>query len=146
MRVIDMPSAKLQETTYPARAASTRPVVFYDGACPLCRREIQHYRHLDRTQRLCWVDISREATRLGRYGLTVEQAMRRFHVLDGHGRWRTGVAAFVELWSHLPYYRRLASLVKALRLGGPLEHVYRRWAEWRLRRQCRDQHCGVPRE
>ena len=120
-----------------------KPLVFYDGACPLCRREIEHYRRIDRTGSLGWVDISREPVRLRRYGLTVEQAMRRFHVLDRYGRWQTGVAAFVELWSHLPYYRRLASLVRMLRLERPLESVYRCWADWRLQRQCRDERCGI---
>jgi predicted DCC family thiol-disulfide oxidoreductase YuxK len=29
-------------------ASLDRPVVFYVGGCPLCRREISHYRRLDR--------------------------------------------------------------------------------------------------
>mgnify|MGYP000446977673 CR=1 FL=1 len=35
---------------------SGRPLVFYDGSCPLCRREIAHYRRQDRAGALGWVD------------------------------------------------------------------------------------------
>ena len=141
-----MISAQASDTTPAAIDGCARPVVFYDGGCPVCRREIEHYRRIDRTRRLGWVDITREPVRLGGYGLTVEQAMRRFHVLDGYGRWQTGAAAFVEVWSHLPYYRRLASLVRVLRLDRPLEFVYRRWADWRLQRRCSNDRCGVSHE
>jgi predicted DCC family thiol-disulfide oxidoreductase YuxK len=123
-----------------------KPVVFYDGLCPMCRREIAHYRRMDRAQSLLWVDITREPERVQSYGLTVERAMQRFHVLDALGRWQTGVAAFLELWSHLPYYRWLASVVRALRLTGPLEILYQRWAGWRLRRRCGEDRCGLSRD
>ena len=122
---------------------SAKPVVFYDGGCPMCRREIEHYRRIERTRRLLWLDISREPEGVRSYGLTVEQAMQRFHVLDARGRWQTGSKAFVELWSHLPYYRWLAGLVRVFRLEGPLETVYRRWAAWRLQRRCQDDRCGL---
>jgi hypothetical protein len=91
------------------------------------------------------VDIAREL-RVRSYGLTVEQAMQRFHVLDGLGRRQTGVEAFLGLWSHLRYYRWLALLLRALRLARPLEVIYRRWARWRLRQRCKDMRCDLFRE
>lgn len=126
--------------------ARYKPVVFFDGGCPMCRREIDHYRRIDQDGSLLWVDITREPLRVRSYGLTVEQAMQRFHVLDGLGRWQTGVEAFLELWSHLRYYRWLASLLRALRLARTLEVIYRRWAGWRLRQRCKDMQCGLFRE
>jgi hypothetical protein len=72
--------------------------------------------------------------------------MRRFHVLDGKGHWQTGVNGFVELWSFLPGYCWLASLIRALRLHRPLEFIYRHWAAWRLRRRCRNDQCGLYHE
>ncbi len=135
----------MADTRLPAAVTDVghKPVVFYDGGCPLCRREIQHYRRLDRLRRLRWVDITREPARVVRYGLTVEQAMRRFHVLDRFGCWQTGVSAFLELWSHLPYYRWMACVVRVLRLRRPLELLYRRWADWRLWRRCDGRACGL---
>ena len=82
-----------------------RPVVLFDGGCPLCRREIAHYRKLRAAQGVRWVDITMTDDLESRYGIGAEAAMARFHVRDGHGRWQTGAVAFVELWSHLGPYR-----------------------------------------
>ena len=35
-----------------------RPTTYYDGACPLCAREIGFYRRQNGADRICWVDIS----------------------------------------------------------------------------------------
>ena len=113
-----------------------RPVVFYDGDCPLCRREIAHYRRLDREARLCWVDAAAETEVLARHGLSVQAAMAELHVLDTAGRWQRGVDAFLVIWQHLPGYRWLGRLVRGLWLRAPLGFLYRRFAAWRYRRRC----------
>ena len=120
-----------------------KPVVFYDGGCSLCQSEIAHYRRIDREHRLAWVDISREPELVRSHGLTVETVMLRLHVLDADVRWQTGVAGFIELWAALPCYRRLAYLIMLLRLEQPLELVYGRWANWRMRRVCSDKCAGL---
>lgn len=112
-----------------------KPVVLYDGGCPFCRREMDHYRGLDRAGRVVWVDIASGGTELDRYGITAEQAMARFHVRDVRGQWQTGAWGFAELWSHLPYFSVLGRLLRRLRLVGPLDLAYRRFARWRLRRR-----------
>jgi len=118
-----------------------RPLVFYDGGCALCRREIAHYQRIDRDRKLEWIDISREPQRVRSHGLTVAAAMERLHVLDACGAWRTGVAGFMELWAHLPYYRYLASLLRVLHLQSVLERPYHYWARKRLQSRCGDQGC-----
>lgn len=123
-----------------------RPLVFYDGGCSLCRREIAHYQRIDADHGLDWVDISREPQSVRSYGLSTTRAMQRLHVLDAGGAWQTGVAGFIELWAHLPYYRRLAGLLRALHLEKPLDRVYGHWARWRLQRRCSGQQCGLPGE
>ncbi len=115
--------------------------VFYDGECPLCRREIRHYRHLRGADRLLWVDITQEETMLDAHGLRRENAMARFHVRDASGIWHIGAWGFVELWSHLPAYRWLARLLRGLRLVGILDRVYNRFARWRLKRRCSAGQC-----
>ena len=109
----------------------------------MCSREISHYRRLDQAGLIRWIDISSQAQYLADYGLTVEQAMRRFHVLDGDGRWRTGAYGFIEVWSALPYYRGLAFVARKLRLGMPMDALYRLWARWRWQRRCNGVHCGL---
>ncbi|MFT6308343.1 MAG: putative DCC family thiol-disulfide oxidoreductase YuxK, partial [Halioglobus sp.] len=31
--------------------------MFYDGACPLCSREVAHYRRIDTNNNVSWLDI-----------------------------------------------------------------------------------------
>jgi predicted DCC family thiol-disulfide oxidoreductase YuxK len=119
----------------------SRPMVFYDGGCPLCRREIAHYRRIDSAARLRWVDAVNEPETLARHGLSLQQAMAELHVLDGDGRWQRGVDAFLVIWQQLPAYRWLAKLVTALGLRRPLGFFYRHFAAWRYRQRCGSDSC-----
>lgn len=118
-----------------------RPTVFYDGDCPLCRREIAHYRRMDSRERLHWVDAVNEPETLAEHGLSLERAMTELHVLDGAGRWQRGVDAFMVIWQHLPAYRWLAKLVTVLGLRRPLGFSYRRFAAWRYQQRCETGSC-----
>jgi predicted DCC family thiol-disulfide oxidoreductase YuxK len=118
-----------------------RPTVFYDGDCPLCRREIAHYRRMDSRERLHWVDAVNEPETLAEHGLSFERAMAELHVLDGAGRWQRGVDAFLVIWQHLPAYRWLAKLVTVLGLRRPLGFIYRHFAAWRNRQRCETGSC-----
>ena len=125
----------------PTPNSASRPVVFYDGDCPLCRREIAHYRHLDREARLRWVDAAAETEVLASHGLSVQAAMAELHVLDTSGHWQRGVDAFLVIWQHLPGYRWLGRLVRGLWLRRPLGFLYRHFAAWRYRRRCSEGGC-----
>ena len=120
-----------------------RPAVFFDGGCPLCMREIAHYRRLDRDGQIEWVDITRRPEQLAAHGLSLYTAMARFHVLDSRGVWQTGAWGFNEMWSHLPYYRWLARLLSALRLISLLDKAYAGFARWRLRSRCGADGCRL---
>lgn len=118
-----------------------KTTMFYDGGCPLCRREVEHYRRIDRARRVDWVDITRQPDRLEAAGLGPDAAMSRLHAFDREGRLVVGVSAFVAVWHALPYYRHLARAVEALRLVGVLDWLYEPFAKWRLRRRCREGVC-----
>lgn len=92
--------------------------VFFDGSCPLCRAEIDHYRRGPGAEWVAFVDASRAgaADRLGP-GLSREAALRRFHLRDRDGRLISGAAAFARLWSLLPGWRWLGRVVE-FRLSG----------------------------
>jgi predicted DCC family thiol-disulfide oxidoreductase YuxK len=120
----------------PAEGRPTKPRLFYDGECPLCRREVAHYRRLDRVGRVEWIDITREPEVLAEQGIDSMTAMQRLHAIDEHGRVVSGVAAFVTVWRHLPGFRHLAWLVGRLALTPLLERIYSRFAAWRFRRRC----------
>ncbi|MGB7931110.1 MAG: DUF393 domain-containing protein [Gammaproteobacteria bacterium] len=124
-------------------SSDPRPTVFYDGACPLCSREIAHYRRIDDAARLQWVDAATEAGILAGHDLDPERAMTELHVLDDNGHWQRGVDAFLIIWSHLPAYRWLARLASALGLRTPLGFVYRHFAAWRYRHRCATNSCAA---
>ncbi len=95
--------------TPPARESLT---VLYDGACPLCRREIAHAQGLARRQgdeTLCFVDISAADASPMPAG---ERAalLARFHVQRADGSRLTGAAAFVAMWRRLPGWRWVARI------------------------------------
>jgi predicted DCC family thiol-disulfide oxidoreductase YuxK len=132
------------EPPAPTHGDARNPVkVFFDGGCPLCRREIDHYRRLSALGPIEWIDIAIDDDALRNHGLTREAAMARFHVLDTADQWQTGVPAFLELWSHLPVYRWMARILRASRLENLLDKVYVRFASWRLRRRCDNDSCST---
>lgn len=111
-------------------------MVLYDGQCPLCSREIAHYRRRRGADGIEWLDVTCSDTDPAPLGVTREAALARFHVRDTRGIWRTGAAGFVLLWSGLPAYRWLARLVTALRLLPAMEWGYTRFLRWRSRDRC----------
>jgi predicted DCC family thiol-disulfide oxidoreductase YuxK len=93
----DKSSGLASGTSTQAAASLT---VFYDGACPLCRREIAFYQGLDRGQRLQWRDVSQTAECPDGYCQT--DLLARFHVMTDAGRMLSGAQAFAAVWRALP--------------------------------------------
>ena len=98
--------------------------VLYDGACPLCRREIGLYRGLQSNTPLCFSDVSDPASAVPN-GTTREQLMARFHVRASDGRLLSGAAAFLALWAALPGWRWLAEVGRLPGAAWAMERVYR---------------------
>ncbi len=117
---------------------STQATMFYDGACPLCRREVAHYQSLDNHKQVDWIDISAAPEKLNEHGIDYNIAMSRLHALDKDGNIHSGVKAFLIIWNALPYYRWLAVVIRTTRITPVLEWAYVRFARWRITRQ---NHC-----
>lgn len=107
--------------------------IYYDGSCPLCRREIAFYRRLPGAERLDWMDVSAGAP-LGE-GLSCDAAMRRFHVREAGGRLLSGGAAFARLWRALPGWRTLGWCLAWPPMSWRLELAYRAFLPLRPRLQ-----------
>lgn len=90
---------------------STAPItVFFDGACPVCRREVALYRRLAAPGAVCWTDIAPpDALRHETFGL--DAALTLLHVRDGDGALRIGLDAHLLLWARLPGWRTLARVL-----------------------------------
>ena len=108
----------------------SRLVVLYDGACPLCRREIGIYRNLQPDTPVCFADISDAGLPLPA-GTTREQLLARFHVRTGDGQLLSGAQAFIALWAALPGWRWLARAGHLPGAAWAMERTYRLFLRWR---------------
>lgn len=118
-----------------------KTIMFYDGGCPLCSREVKHYRRLDRAQRVEYVDVNKDRVLLDALGVGFLAAQRRLHVLSRDGLLLDGAFAFAALWRELPCYRHLADLLYKLRLLPALDRLYDRFAALRFRHRCPAETC-----
>ena len=113
-------------------SAAEAPVltVLYDGACPLCRREIGIYSGLQPTAPLCFSDVSDTAVALPP-GTTREQLLARFHVRSSDGALLSGAPAFLAMWAALPGWRWLALAGRVPGAVWTMERSYSLFLRWR---------------
>ena len=97
--------------------------VYYDGACPLCRVEINHYRAQPGADQICFADVSDQSN--VPEGLDQADLLRRFHVRDRVGTLRSGAAGFVAIWTLLPKWRWAARLAARPAVLWLMERGYR---------------------
>ncbi|MEM9062049.1 MAG: DUF393 domain-containing protein [Pseudomonadota bacterium] len=103
--------------------AATR--VYYDGGCPLCRREIGWYQGKTGADAIDWVNVAGDGTIDGPPGLTHEDLLRRFTVERRNGKTARGAAGFISLWRALPSTRMLAIAADNLVVTWFAERLYR---------------------
>lgn len=96
----------MSETANPEGA---RAEVFYNGACPICSAEMEHYRGYAEARDLPLAFLDLNEADLDRFGLTADEAAKRLYVVKD-GALLSGMEAFRALWSEMPRYRLLARL------------------------------------
>lgn len=117
--------------------------VFYDGDCPLCKREVNVLRLMDRGNRLRLTNIAAADFDASRYDVTMDRFMEEMHGRLPNGEWVTGVEAFRHIYGALGF----GWLVSATRLPGVshlADKAYHVFAKNRLRLTGRcDDECQV---
>ena len=99
-------------------------LVWFDGACPLCVREIAWMRRLDRRDAIAFVDVSRPAMQDGaRCPIDRSVLLARFHALED-GRVVSGAAAFAAMWRAIPLLRPLGLAARNRLVRAGLEQLY----------------------
>nr|WP_269748035.1 DUF393 domain-containing protein [Altererythrobacter lutimaris] len=95
--------------------------IWYDGACPLCLREIALMRRLDKRKRIAFVDIAEDAPA----DCPIDQAdlLARFHAKED-GVVLSGAAAFAAMWRAIPILRPLGLLARNHLILSILEKLY----------------------
>ncbi|QDT10823.1 thiol-disulfide oxidoreductase DCC family protein [Planctomycetes bacterium K23_9] len=106
--------------------------VFYDGECPLCLREIQLLKWLDRKSHIQFTDIAASEFNASKYEKTSTQFMDEIHGRLPDGSWIIGVEVFRQLYAAvgfgwLVWLTRIPGISHALNFG------YQVFAKNRLR-------------
>ena len=76
--------------------------VWYDGGCPLCRREIALMQRLDRARAITFVDVDKADG--GSCPIDRADLLARFHARED-GVLLSGAAAFAAMWRAIPRLR-----------------------------------------
>lgn len=105
--------------------SDTKATVFYDGACPVCSREISFYRRQQGSDSIEWIDVASCGDGSVAPGLSKEAALRRFHMRRPDGTFVSGADAFAELWTHLPKFRIAGWIARLPLIRTVLEWGYR---------------------
>ncbi|MEM9810997.1 MAG: DUF393 domain-containing protein [Pseudomonadota bacterium] len=75
--------------------------VFYDGACPLCRREIALMRRLDRRGKLQFENLADPDAAIS-CPIDRRELLARFHARLPDGEMVSGARAFTESYAQVP--------------------------------------------
>lgn len=98
--------------------------IYFDGACPVCAKEIATYQGWRGAERVEWIDASRCSTQELGSELERTQALAKLHVRDANGNLTSGAAAFVVLWSHFPALAWLTPLLSKSVMISFLDRLY----------------------
>jgi predicted DCC family thiol-disulfide oxidoreductase YuxK len=104
--------------------ARTPVSVFFDGSCPLCRREVRMYQKIASSVPIHWIDVSSNLQE-NTTGRSCAQLMSRFHVRTADGVLLSGARAFIALWLVFPGWRWLGRLGSLPLMPTVLELLYR---------------------
>lgn len=88
--------------------------VYMNDACPVCHAEMKHYEDQVRRDDLpiTFERVGQAVGGLPDYGLSGADLRRRLFVMNRAGELKSGVDAFIALWSELPRYRWAARVVQ----------------------------------
>lgn len=106
-------------------------IVWHNGACPLCRREIALMRRLDRGRAITFIDAAADGSvcPIDRTAL-----LARFHAREGK-ELLSGAAAFAAMWRAIPLLRPLGLIARNPFALAIMERAYLRFLRARPRLQ-----------
>lgn len=106
--------------------------VWFDGACPLCTREIALMRRLDRRGSITFLDVAQGADP----SCPIDRAtlLARFHA-EENGVVLSGAAAFAAMWRAIPLLRPIGLAARNRTVLRVLEAAYVQFLKVRPRLQ-----------
>jgi predicted DCC family thiol-disulfide oxidoreductase YuxK len=118
--------------------------VFFDGGCPLCRREIAMLQRRDHERRIRFTDIDDPSFSPATLGRSYDELMTAIQARLPDGTWLEGVEVFRRLYA-ICGFRRLVRLSRWPGVSTALNLAYRIFARNRLRLtgRCSSGQCQV---
>lgn len=117
--------------------STNKIMVYYDGACPRCLRELAFYERFERGRRVAWFNIVGNEPGLRALGIDPDEALKRLHLRMPDGKIVKDMDAFIVLWDQVPLFRPLAWFVAIPVIKSLIERNYARLTLKRLERQGR---------
>ena len=107
--------------------------IFYDGGCPLCKREVDFLKSKNQWGCLKFTDINSSDFSLDlKYGFTYKQAMKRIHAFKSDGSVIKDINVFQEAYS-LIGLGWIYAPTKLPIFDKFIEFIYGIWAKYRLK-------------
>ena len=107
--------------------------IFFDGGCPLCKREVDFLQSKNQKGSLRFIDINTSDFSSDlKYGITYKQAMDRIHAVKSDGSLIKDIKAFQEAYS-LIGLGWIYAPTKLPILDKIIEFIYGLWAKYRLK-------------
>ena len=109
--------------------------VFFDGKCPLCRREIDMIRRKDKQKRLILTDIADEGFEPS--DVPLMKLMKEIHGRAPNGSYVTGVEVFRQIYSRIgfEFFAKLSRLPLAGNLLDVAYHLFAKIRYWSAKRR-----------
>lgn len=109
--------------------------VYYDGACPKCRRDRATYEQLagSTAEQVCWFDITGQENRLRELGIDPRKALSELHVRTPNGHVVSELAAYILLMQKVRVLKPLAWLIGLPLIRPLLAKIY----HWQVNRRLR---------
>jgi predicted DCC family thiol-disulfide oxidoreductase YuxK len=115
-------------------------IVFYDGKCGLCSKEINYYRKVAPDGVFDWQDITESADDLKKEDISLSEGLKLLHAKDINGKMHVGVDAFILIWKHLRRWKILAAIISLPLIHPTINFIYKQFANWRFKRLA---HCQL---
>ena len=119
--------------------------VFFDGACPLCSREVNFIRARDRVGRIGFTDIASAEFDAAARRLSPDALMARLHARLPDDRLIDGIEVFRQMYDRIGF-RPFVAVSRWPGVRQLLDFIYRRFAANRLRLtgRCTHESCALP--
>ena len=107
--------------------------IFFDGGCPLCKREVDFLQSRNQKGYLSFIDINTSDFYLDlKYGITYKEAMERIHALKSDGSVIKDIKVFQEAYDLIDLGWIYAP-TKIPIFDKFIEFIYLIWAKYRLK-------------